>query len=261
VVENRGGAGGNIGMGHAARADADGYNLLLATNSVSVNVGLYNQLPYDIAKDFAAVCDVATSPNNFSVRSELPANSIKELVAMVKANPEKFNISSPPIGTTPQLQTALFKLRENLPGLANIIFTGGGEALQALLTGTSQISSGSLPPAAAHIKAGTLKALAVTGETRWPDLPDVPTMQEQGYKDFVFATDTALLAPSATPPDVMAKLETEARAVLARPEMKDRLFKAGFQVRGTDGKTCRARIAKEVTMFSDINTQAGIKKL
>jgi len=261
VVENKAGAGGNIGMGLAARADADGYTLLLATNSVSVNVGLYNQLPYDIPKDFTAVADVATSPNTFVVRRDSGINTIKEFVAAAKANPEKFNVSTPPIGTTPQLQAELFKLRESLSGMAGIIFTGGGEALAALLSGTSQLSSGSLPPAHPHIKAGTLKCLVVTGETRWPDLPDVPTMQQEGYKDFVFATDTALLAPAATPPEVVARLEKETRAVLARPEMSERLFKAGFQVRGTDGKTCMTRIAKEVVMFRDIINQAGIKKL
>ena len=156
---------------------------------------------------------------------------MKEFVALAKANPDKFNFSTPPIGTTPQLQLEVLKSRENLPKLADVVFKGGGDAITALLSGTVQLSSGSLAPAPPHIKAGTLRCLAVTGETRWPDLPDVPTMQEAGYKDFVFATDMALLAPAKTPPEVVKWLEKETLKVLRTPEMKEKLYKAGFQVR------------------------------
>jgi tripartite-type tricarboxylate transporter receptor subunit TctC len=261
IVENRGGAGGNIGMSHVAHSDPDGYTLLLATNAYSVNVGLYNQLSYDALKDFTCICEVASSPNTFAVKSNLGVGTVKEFVALAKANPEKYNVATPPIGTTPQLQAELLKIREGLQKMAGIVFSGGGDALQALLSGTVQLSSGSLPPAHAHIKAGTLKCLAVTGETRWPDLPDVPTMQEAGYKDFVFAVDTALLAPAKTPPEIVSWIAKETLAVLGRPEMSEKLYKAGFQVRVKDGKACTARVTKEVTMFRDIIVQAGIKKL
>ena len=173
----------------------------------------------------------------------------------------KFNVATPPIGTTPQLQAEVLKIREGLTKMAGIVFNGGGDALQALLSGTVQLSSGSLPPAASHIKAGTLTCLAVTGETRWPDLPKIPTMQEIGYKDFVFATDTALLAPAKTPPEIISWLEKETLAVLRRPDISEKLFKAGFQVRAKDGKAAMVRIAKEVSMFRDIITESGIKKL
>ena len=231
IVENRGGAGGNIGMAYAAHAEPDGYTVLLATNAYSVNVGLYTSLPYDADKDFVGVSELATSPNTFVVQSALPAKTMKEFAELARANPEKFNCSTPPIGTTPQIQLEVFKLRENLPKLEDVVYKGGGDALQALLSGTSQLSSGSLPPAAQHINAGTLRCLAVTGDSRWPDMPDVPTMVEAGYKDFVFATDTVLLAPAKTPPENIKWLETETLKVLSTPEMKDKLFKAGFQVR------------------------------
>ena len=103
IIENIGGAGGNIGMGHAARAEADGYTILLATNAYSVNASLYNKIPYDPLKDFVGVCELATSPNTFVVKSELPAKTIKEFVALARANPDKFNCATPPIGTTPQI--------------------------------------------------------------------------------------------------------------------------------------------------------------
>ena len=260
-VENIGGAGGNIGMGTAARAEGDGYTILLATNAYSVNASLYKKIPYDPLKDFVGVSELATSPNTFVVRSELPAKTIKEFVALARANPDKYNCATPPIGTTPQIQLEVLKLQEKLPKLEDVVFKGGGDALQALLSGTCQLSSGSLPPAAQHIKAGTLRCLAVTGETRWPDMPDVPTMLESGYKDFVFATDTVLLAPAKTPPEAIKWIETETLKVLGTAEMKEKLYKAGFQVRPKGADAAWARVMKEVDMFKDIIDKAGIKKL
>jgi len=261
IVENRGGAGGNIGMGYAAKSDPDGYTLLLATNAYSINATLYNKTPYDAHKDFVGVSELATSPNTFVVKSELPAKTMKEFVALAKADPEKFNCATPPIGTTPQIQLEVLKIRENLPKLSDVVFKGGGDAIAALLAGTVQLSSGSLPPASPHIKAGTMRCLAVTGETRWPEMPNVPTMVEAGYKDFVFATDTVLLAPAKTPPEAVAWLEKETLKVLGTDAMKERLFKQGFQVRPKGGKDAWARVTKEIDMFKDIIDKAGIKKM
>jgi tripartite-type tricarboxylate transporter receptor subunit TctC len=260
-VENIGGAGGNIGFSAAARAQPDGYTILLATNALSINVTLYQKVPYDLQNDFVGVSELATSPNTFVVRSETPAKTMKEFVDLARAHPEKYNCATPPIGTTPQIQLEVLKLREKLPTLEDIVFKGGGDAIAALLAGTVQLSSGSLPPAAPHIKAGTMRCLAVTGETRWPDLPDVPTMQEAGYKDFVFATDTVLLAPAKTPREFVSWLEKETLKVLGTPEMKERLYKAGFQVRPKGAMDAWARVTKEVTLFKDIIEQSGMKKL
>ena len=261
VIDDRGGAGGNIGMEYAARSEPDGYTILLATNAYSVNASLYNKIPYDPLKDFVGVCELATSPNTFVVKSELPAKSMKEFVALARASPDKFNCATPPIGTTPQIQLEVLKLREKLPKLEDVVFKGGGDALQALLSGTAQLSSGSLPPAAPHIKAGTLRCLAVTGETPWPDMPNVPTMVQAGYKDFVFATDTVLLAPSQTPPEAVNWLERETLKILSTPDMKEKLYKTGFQVRPKGAKDAWARVTKEIEMFKGIIEQAGIKKL
>jgi tripartite-type tricarboxylate transporter receptor subunit TctC len=261
IVENRGGAGGNIGMEYAARSDPDGYTILLATNAYSVNYGLYKQLPYDPYKDFVGVSELASSPNTFVVRSELPAKTIKEFVALARTNPEKYNCATPPIGTTPQIQLEVLKIREKLPKLEDVVFKGGGDAIAALLAGTVQLSSGSLPPAAPHIKSGTFRCLAVTGEARWPDMPNVPTMTESGYQDFVFATDTVLLAPAKTPRENVKWLERETLKVLATPEMKEKLYKAGFQVRLQGADAAWARVTREIDMFKQIIDQAGIPKL
>ncbi len=261
VVENKGGAGGNIGMGYVARSDADGYTILLSTSAYAVNPGLYDSLPYEPLKSFVAIAELATSPNVFAVKPELGVGTMKDFVALAKAQPDKFNVSTPPIGTTPQLCAEVFKVREGLAKMASLVFTGGGEALQALLSNTSQLSSGVLAPAHPHIKSGTIKGLAVTGEARWHDLPDIPTMGEAGYKDFVFETYTALLAPASTPPEIVSRLEKETLAILRRPDMRERLTKSGFQVQAKDGKGHMARVAKEVPMFKEIISQAGIKQL
>jgi tripartite-type tricarboxylate transporter receptor subunit TctC len=259
IVENKGGGGGNIGMGSVARADPDGYTVLLATSAYSVNPGLYASLPYDPFKDFAAISEIATSPNVFAVKPGLAANTMKEFVALAKADPDKFNVSTPPIGTTPQLEAEVFKVREGLTRMATIVFAGGGEALQAVLGGTVQLSSGTLAPALPQIKAGAIKGLAVTGATRWPELPEIPTMVEAGYKDFVFETYTALLAPAKTPPEIVSRLEKETLAILGRSEMSAKLSELGFEVQAKDGKGHMARVAKEVPMFREIIAQAGIK--
>jgi tripartite-type tricarboxylate transporter receptor subunit TctC len=260
-VENKGGAGGNIGMGSVARADPDGYTILLSTSAYAVNPGLYQTLPYDPFKDFTAICELAVTPHVFAVKPDLGVATMKEFVALAKANPDKFNVSTPPIGTTPQLQVEVLKLREGLQGMATVVFTGGGDALKALLSGTVQLSSGTLAPAHPHIKAGTIKGLALTGRTRWHDLPDIPTMQEAGYPDFVFETYTALMAPAKTPPDIVARLQQVALEILQRPDIRAKLTESGFEVTAMPGKEHMARIAREVPMFTDIIARAGIKKL
>jgi tripartite-type tricarboxylate transporter receptor subunit TctC len=261
IVENKGGGGGNIGMGYVARSDADGYTILLSTSAYSVNPGLYNSPAYDPFKDFVAVCELAVSPHVFAVMPDFGVSTMKEFVARAKADPDKFNVSTPPLGTTPQLQAEVLKLRENLQKMATVVFPGGGDALKALLSGTVQLSSGVLAPAHPQIKAGNVKGLAVTGPTRWHDLPDIPTMIESGYPDFVFDTYTALMAPAKTPAEVVSRLEKVALEILAKPEMRQRLTQAGFEVTARDGKGHMERVAKEVPMFRDIIAQAGIKKL
>jgi tripartite-type tricarboxylate transporter receptor subunit TctC len=260
-VENRGGAGGNIGYGYAARSEPDGYTILLTTSAYVVNPGLYNSIPYDPFKDFVAICEPVVTPHVFAVKADLPANNMKEFVALAKANPDKYNVSTPPIGTTPQLQAEVLKLREGLTKMATVVFQGGGDAVKAILAGTVQLSSGTVPPALPHIKAGTLKALAQTGSTRWVGLPDVPTMAQSGFNDFVFETYCALMAPAKVPPEVVARLEKTILDITNKPDMKPKLVEAGFDITAKDGKGHSERIAKEVPLFKKIVADAGITKL
>jgi tripartite-type tricarboxylate transporter receptor subunit TctC len=261
IIDNRGGAGGNIGMEFVAHADPDGYTILLCTNAVSINYGLYNSLPFDPHKDFVPISELASSPDLFLVKSDSPANTMKDLIVLARANPDKYNVSVPPIGTAPQLMMALLKIRENLPNFAEVVFKGGGDAVEALLAGTVQLCATALAPALPHIKAGTLRGLALTSDVRWPDLPDVPTMGDAGYSDFKFATDCALLAPAKTPPANVAWLEAQTLKVLSTPDMKDKLYQAGFLVRPKGADAAWARIAHEMDMYKQIIDQAGVKKL
>jgi tripartite-type tricarboxylate transporter receptor subunit TctC len=261
IIENRGGAGGNIGMEYVAHSDPDGYTILLATNALSVNYGLYNSLPFDPKKDFVAISELGGSPNIFMVKAESPARTMKDFVALARSSPEKFNASVPPIGTTPQLQMAVLKVKEKLPNLEEVVFKGGGDAVEALLAGTVQICSGAVAPAQPHIKAGTLRGLAISSETRWPDLPDVSTMIESGYPDFVFATDAVLMAPAKTPAENVKWLETETLRVLNTKDMKDKMYQNGFLVRPKGADAAWARVTKEMDTFKGVVDQAGIKKL
>jgi tripartite-type tricarboxylate transporter receptor subunit TctC len=259
VVENVGGGGGNIGMGRVARADPDGYTLLLSTSGYVVNPGLYPSLPYDPFKDFAPIAELGVSPNVIAVLPSLGVKSVKELIEAARKDQSKFNIATPPVGTTPQLAAELFKAGNGLKDVAVIIHTGGGQALQALLSNSVQINIGVLAPAHPQIKAGTVLGLAVTSNTRWHDLPDVPTMVELGFKDFVSETYTALLAPVKTPPEIVATLEKATLTALNRPDVKAKLLASGFTVTARTGKGHMERIEKEVPMFKKIIADAGIK--
>lgn len=259
IVENRPGGGGNIGMSAVIRSDADGYALLLSTSVWVINPSLYDPPPYDAVKDLVPVAELATSPSVFVVRSDLGVNSMKEFVELAKKNQDKFNISTPPISTTLHLGAALFKIRTGLDKVALDVHTGGGQAIQALLSGSVQMCSSSLAPAHAQIQGGTLKGLMILGDERWHDLPNVPTAAEAGFKDFNFETYTALMAPAKTPPEIVSAIEKASIAALRKPDVMAKLTKAGFQVQAKTGAQHRARIEKEVPMFREITRSAGIK--
>jgi tripartite-type tricarboxylate transporter receptor subunit TctC len=258
VVENRAGGGGNIGIGVAAHAGPDGYTLLITSSAYVVNPGLYARIPYDPYTDFAAIAELGTSPNVILADPKLGVNSIADLVNHARAHPNELNYASPGLGTTPHLSGELFKIVSRVE-ITHVPFSGAGPAIQAILSGTTQIAFAALPPAHPHIVSGALKALAVTGAHRWFDLPDVPTMIELGYKDFISDTFQGFLAPAKTPPSIVELLSARSIGVLKTPRIAEQLRNDGFEVLANGPDGMRKRIEREVPKWRDVISKAGIK--
>jgi len=258
IVDNRGGAAGNIGMGQVARATPDGYTLLLSSTAIAVNPALFKSLPYDPIKDFAPISELVNAPNVLVVRPDSGINTIADLVAQAKANPQKFNYSSPGAGTKSHLTGELLKLRAGIQ-MVHVPFRGAGPAAQAVLSNTVQVGSVALAAAESLIKDGQLRALAVTSEKRWFSLPDIPTMIEAGYPGFISDTFNALLAPANVPPDILALLVRESRAAFQKPEAREQARKAGFEVVAGTPEQLTARITSEIPSVRELVEKAGIK--
>lgn len=259
IVENRPGGGANLGMQAVIRADPDGYTLHLSTSIWVINPSLYDPPPYDPFKDLLPVTEIASSPTVFVVRADSGMKTMQDLVALARKDQDKFNIATPPVGSTLHLGAELFKFREKLDKIAVAPHAGGGQAIQAILSSTVQLCSSSLAPAMPHIQSGTLRALAVLGDKRLTDLPDTPTAEEVGYKGFNFDTYTALMAPANTPADIISRLEKAAIAGLAKPDLREKFKQAGFEVEAKTAAQHAARIAREVPAFREIIKTAGIK--
>jgi tripartite-type tricarboxylate transporter receptor subunit TctC len=260
VVENRAGAGSNLGTVAVARAAADGYTLLITSSAFVVNPGLYKQVPYDAFKGFAPVAALDTSPNVFIATPASGITSIKELVERAKAKPDELSYASAGIGTTPHLAAELLKITAGIK-MTHIPYPGAGPAIQSILAGTVPVACAALPGAHPSILNGKLRALAVTGPQRWYDLPDVPTMLELGYKDFIVDTFHMMLAPTATPPDVINRLASASIESLKQAEFHEQLRKLGFEIlaEGPDG--LRKRIAEEIPRYKEIIDKAGIERV
>src|SRR6202022_3442159 len=258
VVENKPGAGGNIGIGAAAHAEPDGYTLLITSSAYVVNPGLYAKIPYDPYKDFAPIAELGTSPNVILVGPKLGINSIADLIARANADPNELNYASPGIGTTPHLSGELFKIVSGIQ-ITHVPFSGAGPAIQAILSGTTQVAFAALPPAHPHIESGGLKALAVPRAPSWFAFAGVPTMVELGYKDFISDTFQGLLAPAKTAPAIVELLSTKAVEILKRPVIAEQLRNDGFEVLANGPEGMRKRIEDEVPKWRDIVAKAGIK--
>src|SRR6476646_8937895 len=258
VIENRGGAAGNIGMGQAARAKPDGYTLLMTSTAISVNTALFQNLPYDPVKDFAPISELVNAPNVIVVRPDSGITTIADLVAQVKASPNTFSYGSPGAGTKSHLTGEQLKLRAGID-MVHVPFRGAGPAAQAVLAGQIQVASVALAAAEGLVKSGDLKALAVTGEKRWFSLPDVPTMIESGYPGFVSDTFNALFVPTGTPQDVVDALVKSSQAAMRRPEALTAARKAGFEVVAGPPDQLARRVAAEIDGVRELVARAGIK--
>jgi tripartite-type tricarboxylate transporter receptor subunit TctC len=257
-VENVGGAGGNIGTLKAAQSPADGYTLLVTGGNITNNPYLYAHVGYDTLKDFDPVTLAAQTPVVLAVNPAVPAKTVKELVAWIHANPGKESYASPGIGTPPQLTGALFVHALNLD-LVHVPFGGGGPAVEATVGNHTPISFGAMAPAVPLIKNGDLRALAVTGKTRSPTLPDVPTMAEAGFPDVEGATWTAVVAPAGTPKEIIAKLHDIIVTGLGQDDVKDKLTAMAYVPIGSTPEECTAFFKAEMAKWSKVIKDAGLK--
>jgi tripartite-type tricarboxylate transporter receptor subunit TctC len=259
-IENMTGAGGNLGMGAAAKATPDGYAILFVSSSFTVNPSLYAKPPYDAEKDFAPVTKAAGSPNGLFVHPDIPARSVKELVELLRANPGKYTFASPGIGTTPHLSSELFKLTFGLD-FALAPFPGGGPSIQSVVAGHTPMCFQAIPPATALIKDGKLRALAVTAAARSPALPDVPTLDELGIKDQEAETMQGVLVPAGTPQPIVDLLQSEIARIIALPEVKDKLLAIGLEPSGMSQAAFAAYIKADIAKWKKVIEDAKIPRI
>jgi tripartite-type tricarboxylate transporter receptor subunit TctC len=256
-VENQAGAGGNIGMGNAARAAPDGYTIAVVSSSYMVNPGLYEKIPYDPEKDFVPITIAAYAPNILAVSPAVPASTVKELVALVRANPGKYNYGHSGVGTTPHLSGEMFRHTQALD-LVAVPFNGSGPALQSALGGHTPISFVVLSPAVPLVKEGKMRALAVLSTVRSGALPDVPTIVEAGFPGIEADTQQCVLAPAGTPREIVDLIYREIVAALKTPDMKERLATLGFvPVANTPVEFARM-IGPEVARWRQVIKEANI---
>jgi tripartite-type tricarboxylate transporter receptor subunit TctC len=260
VVENRPGAGGTVGTDHVAKAAPDGYTLVTCNvASHGVSPALYNKLPYDYAKDFAPLSLIGKTPNVLVVHPAVPARTLGEFIALVKASPGKYNYASPGYGTSPQMTMELFKLATGL-NLVHIPYKGGAPALADVMAGQVIGMFGNLPEQLGAIKGGKTRALAVSTLARNQQLPDVPTVAESGFPGFEVTVWYGVCAPSSVPKPILAKLHATLLKTLSQPEMKARLADATIDAAPGTPEEFTAFIRAEVEKWTRVVREANIPK-
>jgi tripartite-type tricarboxylate transporter receptor subunit TctC len=259
VVENKPGAGGNIGADFVAKSPPDGYTVVMgALSTHAVNPSLYPSMPYDARRDFIPISLVAITPNVLVVNASLPVNSLKELIAYAKANPGKLNFGSGSNGSAGHLAGELFKV-ETGTDVQHIPFKGGAPATQALLAGETQFMFDNLANAMAQLQGGRIKALAVTTAQRSKLAPDLPTMAEAGLPGFDISTWFGLMLPAGTPKDVVAKWNTDLVRVLGMPDVREKMLAQGADPTPMTSAEFSAFIDRELVKYARIVKASGAK--
>jgi tripartite-type tricarboxylate transporter receptor subunit TctC len=250
VIDNRGGAAGNIGTDIVAKAPPDGYTLLVTADPpVSIAPSIYPKLPYDPVRDIPAIA---------VVNAALPVASLKELIALAKAQPGKLRYGHPGVGTGIHLAGELFKMTVGVD-IISVPYKGGGPAMVAVVGNESQFSFATPPSSLPHVKSGRLKALAQTTSKRSAPLPDLPTFAEAGVPKFHVDGWVGLFAPAGTPPRIVERLYAETVKVLQMPVVKEHVLAGGSEISGIPSEKARAKIREEIAMWAKVVKAAGIK--
>ena len=258
VIENKGGAGGSLGTDIVAKAAPDGYTVLFTLSSHTINPAIFPKLPYDTLKDFEPVGLVASLPQLLAANMAVPVRSVADVVAQAKAAPDKFSFASVGNGSPGHLAGELMVLRTGAP-MAHIPYRGGGPAVTDVMGGQVPLLWVSIPAAAAQVKAGKLRALAVSTTKRSPAFPDVPTMQEAGVADFEVDSWYAMLVPAKTPRAIIDRLNKALNTVLAEPAIRAQLLDQGADAVGGTPEALAKVIAAEVPKWVKLAKDANIK--
>jgi tripartite-type tricarboxylate transporter receptor subunit TctC len=257
LVENRSGAGGNVGAESVVRAAPDGYTLLLGNPSLGISQHIYPKLSYKPLQDFAYVGQYGKVGNVLMVHPSVPAKNVPELIALLKKNPGKFNYASNGYGTSPQLSMELFKDMTKTY-VVHIPFRGSGPATASILAGETEIMFDNIPPQVGNIKAGKLRALAVTTKVRSTVFPELPTLHELGLKDYEVSSWFGLNAPAATPREVVMRLNGALNKVTSNPKVRESLVSRGAEVIQGTPEQYLAFVKAEFDKWGPITKSAGI---
>lgn len=256
-VENRAGAGGNIGVDVVAKAPPDGYTLGLQTVSLAINPSLFSKMPYDTMKDLAPIGMVASSQHVLVVNPSFPAKNTKELLSIVKANPGKYNYGSAGPGSTFHMSAELFKDVTN-SDITHVPYKGGGPALVDTVAGMVEMSFPVLSEAIPHVKCGKLHAICLTVKKRSPLMPNVTTLGESGATGYSFETWFIVFAPANTPKPIIDKLNTALNKAINSPELKEKLIKDGFDPMPSTPEQAKARLSKELVSWGKLIKERNI---
>jgi tripartite-type tricarboxylate transporter receptor subunit TctC len=255
-VENRPGAGSTIGADHVARAEPDGHTLLFTATPHVISAWLYKSLQYDALKSFAPVALIASGPYVLVVHPDLPASSVKQLVAAAKAQPGKIDYASSGNGSAQHLVTALFATAAGIE-LNHIPYKGSGQAMQDLLGGRVRVSMAGVPNVINHVRAGKLRALGVTTTQRWPDMPEVPTIAEAGVPGYAATLWLCMLAPAGTPEAIVTRVSAELGKALEDPEVLKQLRHAGIAASYLGPQAFGAFMRAEYEKWGQVVKQTG----
>jgi len=259
VVDAVPGAGGNVGSGQVAHAAADGYTLLMATTGThTINPGLYKDMPFDAVKDFAPITVIASVPNLLVVNPQVPANNVKELVALAKSKPGKLDFASFGYGTSNHLSGELFKSEAGID-VAHVPYKNAPQAVVDVISGQVTFAFVNAPLALPQVRGGKLRALAVTGARRSPAAPEFPTMAEAGLANFVVESWYGLMAPAGTPDSVLRKIRDATLKVLATQELKDAFAKQGADVETSTPEEFAKMIVTEKARWAEVIRKSGAK--
>jgi len=258
VVENRPGAAGNVGTEFVARSAPDGYTILQLTVAQSISATLYTKINYDVEKDLAPAAMVALVPNVMIVHPSVPAKSVAEFIALAKAKPGKINFASSGSGTSIHMSAEMFKMLTGV-NIVHIPYKGSGPALADMLGGQVDVMFDNLTSSIGHIRSGKLRALAVTTVTRYPELPELPTMQEAGVPGYEATAWFGIVVPRGTPRDAIARINGEVNKALAQADVKEKLAQQGALARSWTPEEFGSFIHNEVVKWAKVVKASGAK--